>query len=265
MYSLVISISVIFLLNIYIFVKPISAYYKAFRKYSEYRNRASLWWQYTVMNLQSSRALVLVILAIVYYLFAISSVKLLVIVNIIGLLALLDFRWIALQYHHIRKLSVRAKDQPMSINWVNDWLLQMIQYFLRHYFAPLFYFMIGGLPLALLYSFISIRYRGSKTVDYWLYLPTRVYWLVLVLGLWFFSQGMNVKSDWNFKERNVTGTLNGTWIESLMAGMLGIQLKYYYHGKLIEIGKEQRQIDMHEVKSIFYVLSLVPFVFIFLY
>ena len=114
--------------------------------------------------------------------------------------------------------------------------------------SPLFYFFVGGLPLAVAYRAANtmdsmIGYKNDKYLyfgrvaaradDVWNYIPARLTGLMLVAVA--FLLGFDWRSAWRILRRDAAKhpSPNGGWTESTVAGALGIRLGglNYYFGK----------------------------------
>ena len=114
--------------------------------------------------------------------------------------------------------------------------------------SPLFYFFVGGLPLAVAYRAANtmdsmIGYKNGKymyfgrvaarTDDLWNYVPARITGLLLVASA--FLLGFDWRNAWRILRRDAAKhpSPNGGWTESTVAGALGIRLGglNYYFGK----------------------------------
>ena len=114
--------------------------------------------------------------------------------------------------------------------------------------SPLFYFFIGGLPLAVAYRAANtmdsmIGYKNDKYLffgrvaakadDVWNYIPARLTGLLLVAAA--FLLGFDWHGAWRMLRRDAANhpSPNGGWTESTVAGALGVRLGglNYYFGK----------------------------------
>ncbi|MBP5200313.1 MAG: cobalamin biosynthesis protein CobD [Schwartzia sp.] len=114
--------------------------------------------------------------------------------------------------------------------------------------SPLFYFFVGGLPLAVAYRAANtmdsmIGYKNDKYLffgraaakadDIWNYIPARLTGLLLVAAA--FLLGLDWRSAWRILWRDASNhpSPNGGWTESTVAGALGVRLGglNYYFGK----------------------------------
>lgn len=114
--------------------------------------------------------------------------------------------------------------------------------------SPLFYFFIGGLPLAVAYRAANtmdsmIGYKNDKYLffgraaaradDVWNYIPARLTGVMFVAAA--FLLGLDWRSAWRMMRRDAAKhpSPNGGWTESTVAGALGIRLGglNYYFGK----------------------------------
>ncbi|MEA3331991.1 MAG: adenosylcobinamide-phosphate synthase CbiB [Pseudomonadota bacterium] len=117
--------------------------------------------------------------------------------------------------------------------------------------APLFYFMLGGLPLAWAYKAINtldsmLGYKDRRYLyfgrsaayldDLANYIPARLS-AGLILAAAFF-QGLDWRSGWRIlcRDRCAHASPNSGYPEAAMAGILGLRLggDNYYHGQLIK-------------------------------
>ena len=114
--------------------------------------------------------------------------------------------------------------------------------------SPLFYFLVGGLPLAVAYRAANtmdsmIGYKNDKYLffgrtaaradDLWNYIPARLTGLMMVAAA--FLLGLDWRDAWRILHRDASKhpSPNGGWTESTVAGALGIRLGglNYYFGK----------------------------------
>ena len=114
--------------------------------------------------------------------------------------------------------------------------------------SPLFYYFIGGLPLAVAYRAANtmdsmIGYKNDKYLffgrvaaradDLWNYVPARLTGLMLVAAA--FLLGLDGRGAWRVLWRDAAKhpSPNGGWTESTVAGALGVRLGglNYYFGK----------------------------------
>ena len=114
--------------------------------------------------------------------------------------------------------------------------------------SPLFYFFIGGLPLAVAYRAANtmdsmVGYKNDKYLffgraaaradDVWNYIPARLTGFMFVAAA--FLLGLDWRGAWRILRRDAAKhpSPNGGWTESTVAGALGIRLGglNYYFGK----------------------------------
>ena len=114
--------------------------------------------------------------------------------------------------------------------------------------SPLFYFFIGGLPLAVAYRAANtmdsmVGYKNDKYLffgraaaradDVWNFIPARLTGLMFVAAA--FLLGLDWRGAWRILRRDAAKhpSPNGGWTESTVAGALGIRLGglNYYFGK----------------------------------
>ena len=264
MYGITFSLMIIFLLNIYIFVNPIKINQSLVVHYKKYRHAFVMFGQALLSVSTERRFLFFILYALTYYAFVYVGTNVLLVINVIGLCLIINFRWILIHYKKLKREISKRGNQPLNIEERSREIHRLIHYFLPQYFAFLFYFAIGGLPIASFYAYCLFVHRDGKFMDYWLYLPTRIYWLLLIVALWIFSQGV-AEYSLNFKQRNLTDTLNGTWLESLVVGMLNTKVIIKNHDQKIVIGEEGQPITIDQCLLIFYALNLSPFLLIFVW
>ncbi len=114
--------------------------------------------------------------------------------------------------------------------------------------SPLFYFFIGGLPLAVAYRAANtmdsmVGYKNDKYLffgraaaradDVWNFIPARLTGFMFVAAA--FLLGLDWRGAWRILRRDAAKhpSPNGGWTESTVAGALGIRLGglNYYFGK----------------------------------
>ena len=114
--------------------------------------------------------------------------------------------------------------------------------------SPLFYFFVGGLPLAVAYRAANtmdsmVGYKNDKYLffgraaaradDVWNYIPARLTGFMFVAAA--FLLGLDWRGAWRILRRDAAKhpSPNGGWTESTVAGALGIRLGglNYYFGK----------------------------------
>ncbi|MBQ1918253.1 MAG: cobalamin biosynthesis protein CobD [Schwartzia sp.] len=114
--------------------------------------------------------------------------------------------------------------------------------------SPLFFFMLGGVPLAVMYRAANtmdsmIGYKNDKYMffgraaaradDVWNYVPARITGVLLIFAA--FILHMDYRNAWRImcRDANKHPSPNGGYTESTVAGALGIQLGglNYYFGK----------------------------------
>lgn len=114
--------------------------------------------------------------------------------------------------------------------------------------SPLFYFFVGGLPLAVAYRAANtmdsmVGYKNDKYLffgraaaradDVWNYIPARLTGFMFVAAA--FLLGLDWRGAWRILRRDAVKhpSPNGGWTESTVAGALGIRLGglNYYFGK----------------------------------
>ncbi len=116
--------------------------------------------------------------------------------------------------------------------------------------APLFYFMIGGLPLAWAYKAVNtldsmLGYKNDRYLyfgrfaarldDFFNFIPARISALLILVSAGFL--GLDPLSGWRvlWRDRRAHSSPNSGWPEAAMAGILGVRLggDNYYHGELV--------------------------------
>ncbi len=262
MYGITFSLMIIFLLNIYIFVNPIKINRSLMVHYKKYRRAFVMFGQALLLVSTEKRYAFFTLFTIAYYAFVYVGTNILFVINVIGLCLMINFRWILVHYKKFKRDVSKRDKQPLSNEKQSQKIQCLIRYFLPQYFAFLFYFAIGGLPIASFYAYCLFACKDERHIDYWLYLPTRIYWLLLILALWVFSQGV-AEYHLNFKQRNLINTLNGTWLESLIAGMLNTKFIVERDDQKIVIGDGEQPITIDQCLLVFYALNLSPFLLIF--
>ena len=131
--------------------------------------------------------------------------------------------------------------------------------------APIFYLAVGGPILGFLYKAIntmdsmigykSVRYldfgrAAARLDDVASFLPAR-----LAAGLFLITAPGNRGDAWRIfcRDRNKTSSPNAGQTESVIAGMLGVELggNAIYHGELHEkptLGDPRRQVTVHDIR-----------------
>lgn len=264
MYGMTLSLMVIFLLNIYIFVAPIKCNRSLWAHYKKYRHAFIMFGQALLLVSTEKRYAFFALCTIAYYAFVYVGTNVLIAINVIGLCLIINFRWILIHYKKLKRDIAKRGDQPLNIEDRSREIQRLTHYFLPQYFAFIFYFVIGGLPIASFYAYCLFVYQDKRLIDYWLYLPTRIYWLLLIIALWIFSQGV-AEYGLNFKQRNLINTLNGTWLETLIAGMLNTKFIVENNHQKIVIGDGDQPITIDQCLLVFYALNLSPFLLIFVW
>jgi len=145
--------------------------------------------------------------------------------------------------------------------------------------APLFYFLILGVPGAMAYKMINtldsmIGYKNDRYIwfgkfaarldDVANYIPARIT-AVLMLVVQFKISGISFV----FKEGKKHSSPNAGYPEAALAYLLNCQFggPNYYHGKLVEkpfIGNNNRKIEHEEIKTAHQINYTVSIVFCFL-
>lgn len=149
--------------------------------------------------------------------------------------------------------------------------------------APLFYMLIGGAPLGMLYKAINtmdsmLGYKDEKYLyigriaakmdDLVNYIPARISAIVMVLAS--FLCGLDWKNGWKIflRDRYNHSSPNSAQTEAVCAGALGIQLAgdAWYFGKLYKkpyIGEPVRLIrieDICQTNRLMYVTAIVTMI-----
>lgn len=259
------SLMIVFFLSIYVLIMPANINKSLMIHYQNYRHKLSEFAFALSFVSVEKRFLFFTLSALVYYTFVYISTSMLLLINVLGLGLIINFRWILIHYKKLKRDASKRGDHPLSIEESSREIQRLINHFLPQYFAFIFYFVIGGLPITAIYAYYLLTHRNGKVIEYWLFLPTRIYWLIMLVVLWIFSQGCSPKYQLNFKQRNLTNTMNGTWLESLIAGLFNTQIIMHINGEQLLIGENQQNITFQQVLWIFYALNLSPFILVFLY
>jgi len=136
--------------------------------------------------------------------------------------------------------------------------------------APLFWAIIGGAPLALVYRAINtldsmVGYKNEKYQQFGFasaklddlvnFIPARI----TVLSIWlaaFFIKGSNKKNGWSstWRDARKHPSPNSGWSEAMVAGLLGVQLGgiNYYHGVKSEratMGNRLRELERADIEK----------------
>jgi len=112
--------------------------------------------------------------------------------------------------------------------------------------APLFYFLLFGVPGAIAYRIINtfdamIGYRGewehlgkfaARLDDVANFIPARITALIIVLAAWICRKDMSGAWQIMLRDRKKTPSPNAGWTMSAIAGALGVQLEKAGHYKL---------------------------------
>jgi len=112
--------------------------------------------------------------------------------------------------------------------------------------APLFYFLLFGLPGAIAYRVINtfdamIGYHGewahlgkfaARLDDVANFIPARITALIIVLAAWICKKNMSGAWQIMLRDRKKTQSPNAGWTMSAIAGALGVQLEKAGHYKL---------------------------------
>ena len=150
--------------------------------------------------------------------------------------------------------------------------------------APLFYLMLGGVPLAWAYKAINtldsmLGYKDRRYLyfgrsaayldDFANYVPARLSAGLIIVAAFF--QGLDWRSGWRIliRDRRAHASPNSGYPEAAMAGILGLRLggDNRYHGQLIKkpfIGDPQELVShLHGLRAIsnLYLSSVVFVVF----
>ena len=142
--------------------------------------------------------------------------------------------------------------------------------------APLFFLLLGGVPLAMTYKAVNTmdsmigyhneRYENFGKVaarldDLANFLPARLSALLIIMAGWIL--GYDAGRGWRImkKYRHVHKSPNSGYPEAAMAGILGIELggPSRYFGKVVEkefIGESTNPIHVQQVKAAVHVLYL---------
>jgi len=145
-------------------------------------------------------------------------------------------------------LVSRDTDNLTEVEIVRGTIETLAENFVDGIFSPLFYAALGGAPLAMAFKAIStldsmVGYRNdqyeefgwfsARTDDWANYVPARLSVLLLLLTGWL--RRMPVRQAYKIWRRDASGhpSPNGGNPESIVAGLLGIQLGGInsYHGK----------------------------------
>jgi adenosylcobinamide-phosphate synthase len=117
--------------------------------------------------------------------------------------------------------------------------------------APLFYAMIGGAPLALLYKAVNtmdsmVGYKNDRYKDFGYYpaklddllnwIPARLTWLIMLINGFRYSKQMKSSIKIAVKDRKNHSSPNAGFPEAAMAGILQVRLggPNLYNGVMVE-------------------------------
>lgn len=150
--------------------------------------------------------------------------------------------------------------------------------------SPLFYFCIGGAPLAMLYRAVNtmdsmIAYKNEKynffgriaayTDDVFNYLPARITGILIVIIAMFLR--LDYKGAWQMLKRDAKmhPSPNGGWSEAAVAGALGVQLGglNYYFGiphLRARMGEPYKRLAPHHITQTIQVMYGVTMLFLIL-
>lgn len=142
--------------------------------------------------------------------------------------------------------------------------------------APLFYMIIGGAPLAMVYKAINtmdsmVGYKNDKYYDYGFvaaklddvanYIPARITGLLMVLAS--FLLGYDSRTSWKIlkRDRRNHSSPNAGFPEAATAGALNIQLggSHIYFGKMVHkptIGDNIKIVDNEDIKRSIKLMSI---------
>jgi adenosylcobinamide-phosphate synthase len=152
--------------------------------------------------------------------------------------------------------------------------------------APLFYLLLGGVPLAMAFKTIStldsmVGYKDSRYLhfgwasarldDLFNYIPARITGFLICLLAWPF--GLSFEQAWRIRQRDggKSESPNAGIPEAALAGALQIQLggPFYYNGKKCDklfLGDDRSEItlaDYNKTVMVVYGVSLVMALFVF--
>ena len=136
------------------------------------------------------------------------------------------------------------------------------------FIAPLFYFLLFGIPGAIAYRVINtfdamIGYHGkwehsgkfaARLDDAANYIPARITALIIVLAAWIC--GRNMAQAWHImlRDHNKTQSPNAGWTMSAIAGALDIQLEKVGHYKL---GNNHHSLSSNTIDASLQVIMMV--------
>lgn len=151
--------------------------------------------------------------------------------------------------------------------------------------APLFYLVIGGAPLGMLYKavntmdsmlgYVEMPYKNIGLVparmdDVFNFLPARLSALLMLAAGWFLK--LNVKNGWYIfrRDRFNHASPNSAQTESVCAGLLGVRLAgdAWYHGVLHKkkyIGDPVRPISTEDIVLVCRLLYVSAFLALILF
>lgn len=151
--------------------------------------------------------------------------------------------------------------------------------------APLFYFAIGGVPLALAYRMLNthdsmLGYKDERYCDFgWFaarmddvanYLPARLTALLLVICTWFLKLDWRAAVSITWRDRRNHPSPNSGYTEAAVAGALGVQLggTSYYQGIPSErphLGDPLRPLEKGHITATRKLIYSALFLFLVLY
>ncbi len=145
--------------------------------------------------------------------------------------------------------------------------------------APLFYLLIGGVPLGFAYKAVNtldsmvgykddtyraIGWASAKLDDLFNWIPARLSGLLMILAA--FLLRLDGKGAWKIfkRDRRKHASPNSAQTESVCAGALGVRLAgdAWYFGKLYPkayIGDEKRKVEAEDIKRANYLMFATEF------
>ncbi|MDF2673091.1 MAG: cobD2 [Clostridiales bacterium] len=148
--------------------------------------------------------------------------------------------------------------------------------------APLFYSLLGGVPLAMMYKGINtmdsmvgyinepythIGYYPAKTDDLFNYIPARITGFIMCITALFMRASVFNSLKTMIRDRKNHKSPNCAYPEAAVAAILGVQLggNNVYFGKVVEkptIGDKHRELNKEDIVSANKIMFITEFLFL---